>query len=274
MDLKCELCGFKNPKGAATGVVLRDNKLLMVRRREEPFKDTWDLPGGYMNGGESPEETIRREIPEELGLKAATVTFMRVVPGSASWKGQLFPVVSFFYLTELAGDTISLNEENSEYEWVALENLKPETIAYDSNRAFAAWLKENFTFDLDRVRELVRQLDSSASVNEYSLYRAVLNGFVSRRFDETGELIGMGWIFPRETLLRKQAVVEDMIVDEAYRGRGLGKALLDDLVRWARSNGVEMIELTSNPKRIAANGLYQKYGFQLHPTNHYLYKVG
>ena len=82
--------------------------------------------------------------------------------------------------------------------------------------------------------------------------------------------MGMGWIFPRRTLLRKQAVVEDMIVNEKYRGRGLGEKILLDLISWAKKQKIEVIELTTNSKRVAANSLYQKIGFKLHPTNHYL----
>ena len=80
----------------------------------------------------------------------------------------------------------------------------------------------------------------------------------------------MGWIFPRQTMLMCQAVVEDMIVDESQRGKGLGEKILRDLIKWAKRNGVEVIELTTNPKRLAANSLYKKVGFKLHETNHYL----
>lgn len=83
----------------------------------------------------------------------------------------------------------------------------------------------------------------------------------------------MGWIFPRQTASRRQAVVEDMIVDKAFRGNGIGEKILTDLLLWARDNKMDTVELTTNPRRLAANGLYQKVGFKLHSTNHYLYAV-
>ena len=64
-----------------------------------------------------------------------------------------------------------------------------------------------------------------------------------------------------------------MIVDEDQRGKGFGKKLIDSLINWAKDNKVEIIELTSNPARIAANELYKKVGFILHPTNHYLKNI-
>jgi len=61
-----------------------------------------------------------------------------------------------------------------------------------------------------------------------------------------------------------------MIVDLDYRGRGLGEKILLNLIAWARKKGIEVVELTTNPKRVAANNLYKKIGFKLHETNHYL----
>lgn len=170
------------------------------------------------------------------------------------------------YLAELDGD-IKLNEENSTYAWLPLADLKD--VAFDSNQKILDYLKSKFVFNVPRVKELVAQLDSSAVVDEQSLYKAMLDGYISK-VEENGRLLGMGWIFPRQTLLRRQAVVEDMIVDESQRGRGLGEKILVDLLRWAKGEGVEMVELTTNPKRLAANALYQKVGFKLHITNHYL----
>ncbi len=270
--MRCELCNFKNPKGTATAIIIRDNKLLLLKRKEEPFRGMWDFPGGYMNEKETPEETVRREVKEETGLEVEGCVYIKSQPGYGKWKDETYPILSHFFLVDIGDNEPVLGSENSEYQWVFLRDVDRDMISWDSNQEVATWLKERFAFDLGRVKELVSQLDSSATVNEHSLYRAILNGYLARRYDGD-KLIGMGWIFSRQTLLRKQAVIEDMIVDEAYRGRGLGREILEDLVKWAKEQGVEIIELTSNPKRIAANELYKKFGFELHPTNHYLYRA-
>src|SRR3989344_8607386 len=178
-----------------------------------------------------------------------------------------FPVISFVYLTELIGKIKLNKKENSKLSWVPIRKLK--TIAFDSNLKILKYVKEKFVYNLEKVKKLIFQLDSTASVNEQSLYQAILNGYISK-IEKNGKLVGMGWIFPRQTLLRKQAVVEDMIVDEKYRGKGYGENILLDLIRWAKSQGVEVVELTTNPRRVAANSLYKKIGFKLHETNHYL----
>jgi 8-oxo-dGTP pyrophosphatase MutT (NUDIX family) len=265
----CLLCSFENPKPCATAIIIKDQKVLVAKRNEEPFKGKWDFVGGYVGKNETTEEALAREIREELGVKA-TFTYIDTFAGTATYKDFVYPVINFAYLTQLSG-TIKLNKkENSKLEWVPLKSLK--TIAFDSNQKILKHLKKNFAYDLTRVRQLVSQLDSTAIVDEQSLYKAMLGGYVSK-IEKRGKLLGMGWIFPRQTLLRKQAVVEDMIVDEAERGHGYGEKILLDLIAWAKSQGVEVVELTTNPKRLAANALYQKVGFKLHETNHYLLKL-
>lgn len=271
MTCDCELCKFNNPRGTATAVVIRDGKLLMMKRNQEPFIGTWDLPGGFMSAGETPEETMRREIKEELGTDSV-LDFVGWFPGNHIWKGQEYAILSHVFLAELKGEIVLEIQENSDYAWWDIQTLNPSTTALDSNQAILRYVKEKFGVDYPTLVRLVGQLDSSAEINEMNLYRSILNGYMSKKVVD-GRLVGAGWIFPRRTLLRKQAVIEDMIVDESERGKGYGKEVVLDLMRWAKEQGVEVIELTSNPKRVAANELYKRVGFELHPTNHYLYKV-
>lgn len=67
----------------------------------------------------------------------------------------------------------------------------------------------------------------------------------------------------------KKAYIEDVVVDNSAQGKGVGKALLDAAICYARENKVVQIELTSNPSRIAANKLYQNFGFEKRETNYY-----
>ncbi len=265
----CFLCKFNNPKPSTAGIIIKDGKLLVAKRLEEPYKGQWDFLGGYVGEGETQEEAHKREIKEELGVDCE-VSLLGSFPGTAQYKDFEYPVLNFAYLTELKGDIKLNDKENSRLKWVPIKELK--TIAFDSNQKILKYVQEKFSYDLANIKELVGQLDSSAVVNEQSLYKAILDGYISK-IEKDGEIMGMGWIFPRQTLLRRQAVVEDMIVNDKYRGQGLGEKILLDLINWARKQGVEVIELTTNPKRVAANSLYQKVGFVLHPTNHYLLKL-
>ena len=64
-------------------------------------------------------------------------------------------------------------------------------------------------------------------------------------------------------------VVEAVVVTAACRGRHLGRKLMERLLSDAKGFGVQTLHLTSNPKRIPANGLYQALGFERYDTNCY-----
>ncbi len=68
-----------------------------------------------------------------------------------------------------------------------------------------------------------------------------------------------------------RAMIEDVVVDEALRGRGIGEALSREALKVARENGARTVDLTSRPSREAANRLYQRIGFKLRDTNVYRY---
>jgi NADH pyrophosphatase NudC (nudix superfamily) len=67
--LGCRRCGWKfynNPVPAAVALVVKGRKILLGRRAAAPYKGTWDLPGGFLEGDEAPEVALRRELVSEL----------------------------------------------------------------------------------------------------------------------------------------------------------------------------------------------------------------
>ena len=69
-----------------------------------------------------------------------------------------------------------------------------------------------------------------------------------------------------------KAWIEDVVVDQAFRGQGLSKLLVAHAIEFTRSQGISSLMLTSNPKRVAANKLYQTMGFGRKETNVYRMK--
>jgi ribosomal protein S18 acetylase RimI-like enzyme len=70
-----------------------------------------------------------------------------------------------------------------------------------------------------------------------------------------------------------RAWIEDVVVDGAARGRGVGEALCTAAIARSREAGAESVNLTSRPTREAANRLYQRLGFELRQTNAYVYRL-
>jgi len=84
-----------------------------------------------------------------------------------------------------------------------------------------------------------------------------------------GEIVGSLTlvVFPIPTGTR--AWIEDVVVDEAARGRGVGAVLTNEAVRLARAGGARTVDLTSRPARAAANRLYERLGFELRDSKVY-----
>ncbi len=86
-----------------------------------------------------------------------------------------------------------------------------------------------------------------------------------------GRIAGVLTLILFSTPMGKHAWIEDVVVDEAARGQGLGMALTRAALEQARAAGAKNVNLTSRPARAAANRLYLRAGFQHWQTNLYRY---
>ena len=79
----CSACGFvqfHDPKVAVIALVLHQGKVLLIQRAVDPAKGKWSLPGGYMDAGEMPEDALRRELQEEVGLNVKIGELIDIFP--------------------------------------------------------------------------------------------------------------------------------------------------------------------------------------------------
>ena len=124
---------------------------------------------------------------------------------------------------------------------------------------------------------LVPQLSSSNPPPSDDELRHIIDSPASilliARDDDTGRILGSLTlvVFPIPTGIR--AWIEDVVVDEAARGRGVGEALNRHALDRARAEGAKTIDLTSRPTREAANRLYLRLGFVPRETNIYRFTL-
>lgn len=113
---------------------------------------------------------------------------------------------------------------------------------------------------------LIPQLSQSAAVPTRDLIREIIEAqastvLVARDCRDDRRIVGMLTLVVFRIPTGVRAWIEDVVVDEAVRGRGVGEALSREAVRRAVELGARTVELTSRPSREAANRLYQRLGF-------------
>ena len=129
----CPVCGFvfyRNPVPAAGVIITEEDKILLVKRRYDPFKGDWSLPAGFMEYEESPEECAIREIKEELNLDIKIKKLFNVYSGSDDPRTNAVLIV---YLGEVTGGKLKPGDDAEEARFFGKEKIPP-NIAFQAHR--------------------------------------------------------------------------------------------------------------------------------------------
>lgn len=123
----------------------------------------------------------------------------------------------------------------------------------------------------DAIRNLTKQIGknykelTNQDIND--MLQSSCNHLIVASHKDT--IIGMITVLIFRIPYVKKGYIDDLIVDENYRGQGLGKRLLDEALKIAKEKGVAYVDFTSRPSRLAGNSLYEKLGFKRRDTNIY-----
>lgn len=99
---------------SVTGVVIRDNKVLLARHTYGSGKGKLIIPGGYVNMGETPQDALVREFMEETQIKIKPLGIVGIRFNMHDW-------YIAFRAEYISGDANSDNDENSEVLWIDVD---------------------------------------------------------------------------------------------------------------------------------------------------------
>ncbi len=116
------------PIAAVGAVVLDGERVLLVRRGQEPLKGEWSLPGGAVELGETLEAAVCREVLEETGLEVEPVRVVEVLDRiSRDAEGRVeYHYVLVDYACRVRGGVLGSGSDASDARWVSLEKLEME----------------------------------------------------------------------------------------------------------------------------------------------------
>jgi ADP-ribose pyrophosphatase YjhB (NUDIX family) len=126
-SVRCPSCGleeYANPAPTVSALI-RDERgrILLARRAHDPGAGLWDLPGGFMDQGEEPLETLRRELREETGLAVEPGDFLGALPDRYGEDGPW--TVNFYWDARLAPGEPQPADDVAELVWFPADALPP-----------------------------------------------------------------------------------------------------------------------------------------------------
>lgn len=129
----CPSCGriaWRNPVPASAAVVIDGDRVLLVRRSIEPYRNSWTLPAGYQEVGEHPATTAERETREESGLIVQAYGLLDVMLTEDDPRK---PAILIVYLCRAIGGTAAAADDASEVSYFPIDAL-PTPIGFANNR--------------------------------------------------------------------------------------------------------------------------------------------
>lgn len=123
---------IQNIKIAADALIFTrgDNPhLLLIKRKNEPFKDMWAFPGGFVEDDEDLEPAARRELEEETGLRVPVLKQLCAVgtPGRDP-RGRTVSVIYYGFIDE-ADSSIAGADDAAEAKWIPIKDIN--ALAFD-----------------------------------------------------------------------------------------------------------------------------------------------
>ena len=131
---RCPRCGwifYENPAPASVAIVEGRGGLLLARRAAPPYEGTWDLPGGFIEADEHPDQALLRELREELGARAVITGLHGFSIDHYGADGM--PILAVVYVARLTGKP-SPQSDVAEVRWFAWDALPWRQIGFPSIR--------------------------------------------------------------------------------------------------------------------------------------------
>ena len=118
------------------------DRVMLLRRSIDPWRGHWDIPGGFCDGAELPEDAVVRELREETGLEVQVIALLGMWLDTYSLAGTSFDTLNSYYLLD-AGPAPRPRldrSENSEVGWFTADAV-PADIAFPGHQpsVVAAW---------------------------------------------------------------------------------------------------------------------------------------
>ncbi len=123
---------YHYPAVAVDIIIEKENKLLLIRRKNEPYKYCKAIPGGFVNEGERVEDAAMREIHEETNLEIEPTDILGVY--SAPHRDPRGHVISVVFVGKIINGELKAGDDAEDFEWLSVKDLRNKRIAFDHTK--------------------------------------------------------------------------------------------------------------------------------------------
>lgn len=120
-SLKCSGCNIYTFLNAAAcaAVIIENEKgeILLSKRKYDPGKDRWDIPGGFCEPYETAEQAAKREMEEELDIQVEIETFIADFPNKYNYQGLEVATLEIFFKGHIIGGTLKAGDDVNEFQF-------------------------------------------------------------------------------------------------------------------------------------------------------------
>jgi ADP-ribose pyrophosphatase YjhB (NUDIX family) len=135
-SMTCTTCHYKyyhNCSGATAGIITKGNQLLVIKRKYDPGKDMYGVPGGFVDYDETLEQGFVREIKEELNVTLTSYQYYASYPNRYVYKDVLYHTIDAYFTAEIDDSvTITPGDDAAAYEWIDLTAVDINVFAFES----------------------------------------------------------------------------------------------------------------------------------------------
>lgn len=117
-------------------IIVNNDQLLLVKRGAQPQKGFWDIPGGFVEPDEHPEQAVIRELKEELGVEGSIEKLVGTFAvNHYKWQGKINYVCDLAYQVTVNSTEFKPQDDVSEYKWFAFDELpSSDELAFKTTR--------------------------------------------------------------------------------------------------------------------------------------------
>jgi ADP-ribose pyrophosphatase YjhB (NUDIX family) len=125
--LTCQSCGFHLFINCSLGIGIiienENGEILLTKRKIEPGKGSWDIPGGFIQPNETLEEGAKRELREELGIEIEIDKYIGTYPHTYVFQDIAIPMQDIFLRATIVSGVPEPNDDVEDFRYFSKDNL-------------------------------------------------------------------------------------------------------------------------------------------------------